>query len=198
MIIIVRHGQTVWNKQQRKQGQSDSPLTLKGISQAKDISDFFKKQNKIDLSKFEIYSSPLFRTMQFSSIFLEEMNITNEIGTVKIHNLLKEHSFGLWEGLTEEEIEKDYPGYLKSRYANWWEYTVPKGESYQLISKRAEKLLEEFKSKDVIIFTHEMISKVIRGSYMSMNHDNILALKHPQDTIYILDNNNITTHNVND
>lgn len=197
MIIIVRHGQTIWNKQKRKQGQSDSPLTLKGVQQAKDIATFFQNNKNINIEDFEIHSSPLFRTMQFASIFLEEMGIENNKNTIATNELLKEHSFGLWEGLTEEEIEKEFPGYLKTRYANWWEYTVPKGESYQLISKRAKQLLKEFEGKNVILFTHEMISKVLRGSYLSMNTDDILALKHPQDTIYTLDNGILNEYNVN-
>ncbi|MCK6263246.1 phosphoglycerate mutase family protein [Vibrio sp. ZSDE26] len=198
MIVIVRHGQTVWNKQKRKQGQSDSPLTLKGIEQAKDIASYIKKSNFIDVNDFEIYSSPLFRTMQFASIFLEEMNIENEKGTIQTNDLLKEHSFGLWEGLTETEIESDYPGFLKARYANWWDYIVPQGEGYNLISMRANKVLEEFKERNVIIFTHEMISKVIRGAYTGMNESDILSLDHPQDTIYILESGKATPVKVSD
>lgn len=194
MIIIIRHGQTIWNKEKRKQGQSDSPLTLKGIEQAQNVAHFIKEKLDINIYEFDLYTSPLFRTMQFSSIFLEEIGI--EYSRLQKHNLLKEHSFGMWEGLTEEEIEIEYSGFLKKRYENWWEYIVPSGESYQLIFNRAKKFLKETTAHNMIIFTHEMISKVLRGAYLSMDTKSILELEHPHDTIYILDKKNVKAYDI--
>ncbi len=194
MIYIVRHGKTVWNGQARKQGQSDSPLTLKGIEQASDVAKFLEKN--VDTSKFNFYVSPLFRTMQYSALILEKLGIDNA-KLVKVDEL-KEHSFGYWEGMTEEEIEKEYPNFLEKRYANWWEYIVPGGESYELISKRATKFLNQIKDEDAILFTHEMISKVLRGSYTNMSTQEILDLKHPQNIIYGLEDGQITVFDIND
>lgn len=189
MIYIIRHGQTIWNKKKRKQGRQDSPLTLKGIEQAEIISKLLLKEID-DINEFKIYISPLFRTKQFSSLVCEHIKV--DFDKCIEESRLMEHSFGLWEGLTDEEISEKYPGMGEERYSNWWDYIVPMGESYELISKRTSKLLNLFSSEEKLIFiTHEMVSKVIRGNYLKLDNEVTLKLTHPQDTIYKLDNNKL-------
>jgi len=188
MIYVVRHGQTVWNLQKRKQGQMDSPLTLRGINQAGLISDILKKEI-LDFRDFQLVISPQWRCQQFSSIICE--NIGVKFSDCIVENDLKEHSFGFWEGLTEEEIESEFPGMLAKRYSNWWEYVVPGGESYELLSKRVEKVLFRYYNKKVIFVCHEMVSKVLRGNYLNMNHEDVLKLKHEQNRVFKLENNKV-------
>ena len=188
MIYVVRHGQTVWNLQKRKQGQMDSPLTLRGINQAGLISDILKKEI-LDFRDFQLVISPQWRCQQFSSIICE--NIGVKFSDCIVEDDLKEHSFGFWEGLTEEEIESEFPGMLAKRYSNWWEYIVPGGESYELLSKRVEKVLFRYYNKKVIFVCHEMVSKVLRGNYLSMNHEDVLKLKHEQNRVFKLENNKV-------
>ncbi len=128
MIYIVRHGQTAWNLQKRKQGRKDSPLTLKGIAQAEHIAKILNKEIH-DVSKFKIVVSPQWRCQQFASIVCEHIGIP--FSQCIFEENLREHCFGLWEGKTEEEIEKDFPGFLAKRYQpeNYWSYVVPMGES---------------------------------------------------------------------
>ena len=189
MIYIVRHGQTVWNLQKRKQGQSDSPLTLKGINQAKKISDLLKSEIK-DFDSFQFVISPQWRCQQFASILCEHLGF--DFSNCKIEENLREHSFGFWEGLTEEEIEKTYPGMLSKRYANWWEYIVPGGESYELLYNRVENVLNKYKEKKVVLVCHEMVSKVLRGNYLKMENSKILSLKHSQELLYKLESGNVS------
>ena len=70
MIYIVRHGQTEWNLQGRKQGRKDSPLTLKGIEQAKNIANILNN-NIEDYSEYIIVISPQWRCQQTASIICE-------------------------------------------------------------------------------------------------------------------------------
>lgn len=188
MIYVVRHGQTVWNLQKRKQGQMDSPLTLRGINQASLISEILKEEID-DFTDFEIVISPQWRCQQFSSIICERLGI--KFLECTIEEDLREHSFGFWEGLTEEEIESEYPGMLGKRYANWWEYIVPGGESYELLSKRVEKVLLRYYNKKVVFVCHEMVSKVLRGNYLEMNHEDVLKLKHKQNRVFKLENGKV-------
>ena len=57
MIYIIRHGQTSWNLQGRKQGRKDSPLTLKGFSQARNVAEILN-HNIESYGKFKIVVSP--------------------------------------------------------------------------------------------------------------------------------------------
>ena len=183
MIYIVRHGQTAWNLQKRKQGRKDSPLTLKGIDQAKHIASILKKDIK-DISKFKIVISPQWRCQQFASIICELLNI--RFSDCIMEENLREHCFGLWEGKTEEEIEFEFPGFLERRYRpeNYWNYIVPMGESYDLLSNRVSKVIEEYEYENIIYVCHEMVSKTMRGILLNLSNDEVLALNHPQDTVY--------------
>ena len=89
MIYVVRHGQTVWNLQKRKQGQMDSPLTLRGINQASLISEILKEEID-DFDDFEIVISPQWRCQQFSSIICERLGI--EFSECTIEKDLREHA----------------------------------------------------------------------------------------------------------
>jgi probable phosphoglycerate mutase len=190
MIYIVRHGQTDWNLKTKKQGRMDSPLTLRGIGQAAAISEILYFEIGKNLGDFKFIISPLFRARQFACIISEhlELNFDNFI----IDDRLVEHSFGLWEGLTDGEIDERFSGMAKKRSEDRWEYIVPMGESYELASKRIEPLLEEIKDQNVVLVTHEMISKSIRGIYGRLSNEDTLNLCHSQDIVYKLDCGKIT------
>ncbi|MHA1941458.1 MAG: histidine phosphatase family protein [Candidatus Hodarchaeales archaeon] len=189
MIYIVRHGETAWNKEMRKQGRSDSPLTLRGFSQACAISDLLRIKIE-DFSDFKIIHSPLFRTKQFASLICECIGFN--FSDCESDDLLMEHCFGLWEGKTEQEIEAEFPNMIKERESEWWDFIVPMGESYELIHKRAKKFLEKVdEDENLILITHEMISKVLRGIYGDLSKNETLSLGHHQDTIYQMSDNKI-------
>jgi broad specificity phosphatase PhoE len=191
MIYIVRHGQTEWNLQGRKQGRKDSPLTLKGIEQAKNIANILNN-NIEDYSEYIIVISPQWRCQQTASIICELTG--NEFSECVIEEGLREHSFGMWEGKTEEEIEKEFPNFLSNRYKleNHWSYIVPMGESYELLDRRIKNVLSKYKNEKIIFICHEMVSKVMRGNILKMNNSDVLMLKHPQDVIYKIENEQLS------
>jgi broad specificity phosphatase PhoE len=185
MIFIVRHGQTVWNLAKRKQGRKDSPLTLKGIEQARLTAKLLDEEIKKNSFKdFKIVISPQWRCQQYASIICELIGF--DFMKCIHEEDLREHSFGLWEGKNEEEIEDEFPGYLDRRYKkeNYWNYIVPMGESYELLSKRVERVLKKYKDEKIIYICHEMVSKVMRGNLMKLEPKSILPLSHKQNLVY--------------
>ena len=194
MIYIVRHGQTVWNKKRMKQGRKDSPLTLKAIEQARNVSSILSK-NINNIRDYKIVISPQWRCQQYASFICELLDI--DFTDCIVDERLREHSFGMWEGKTEEEIELNFPGFLEKRYQpqNRWTYIVPMGESYELLSKRVSGLVEENKMTKTIYICHEMVSKVMRGIMLNMNTDQILELNHPQNEVYKIHKNSVFTLN---
>jgi broad specificity phosphatase PhoE len=183
VIYIVRHGQTAWNLQKRKQGRMDSPLTLKGIRQAHNVAEILKREVR-NLDQFRIVISPQWRCQQFSSIICELLEIS--YSDCILEEGIREHSFGLWEGKTEEEIEVLYPGFLSRRYQveNQWSYIVPMGESYEILSNRIGKILNKYQGQDVIFICHEMVSKTMRGNLLQLENQETTSLHHNQDEIY--------------
>lgn len=93
-VYIVRHGQTLFNFLERVQGWSDSPLTDKGVHQAKAVA--------IHLASIHfdaIYSSDLTRAMHTAEAILEKQNSVTELQTTP---LLREAYFGGFEGGAED------------------------------------------------------------------------------------------------
>lgn len=185
MIYIIRHGQTLWNLQGKKQGRNDSPLTLKGISQANNVAKILLEE-KIDLNNFTVVSSPQWRCRQFLSIICEQIEF--DYNKCIFEDNLREHAFGMWEGLTEEQIKEQYGEIYKKRELSKWDFIAPMGESYDLVHKRVAKVLEKYEEQNIIFVCHEMISKVLRGKMLELDKKEIMSLKHRQDVVYKIEN----------
>ena len=93
-VYIVRHGQTLFNFLERVQGWSDSPLTDKGVHQAKAVANHLAS-----VSFDAIYSSDLTRSMHTAEAILEKQNSVTELQTTP---LLREAYFGGFEGGAED------------------------------------------------------------------------------------------------
>lgn len=100
-ILLVRHGQSVWNAEGRWQGQADIELSELGRKQARAA---VRKLGTFDV----IASSTLIRAMETAAIISEELGI----GPIIPISDLVERDAGEWSGLTRSGIETDWPGYL--------------------------------------------------------------------------------------
>lgn len=100
-LLVVRHGQSEWNADGRWQGQEDPPLTGLGRSQA--------VQAARAVGAVEgIFASPLDRAATTAEIIGAELGV----GPVVTLAGLMERRAGVWQGLTRDQIERDFPGYL--------------------------------------------------------------------------------------
>lgn len=101
-ILLVRHGQSLWNAEGKWQGQADIELSDLGRRQAKAAASAL---GQFDL----IASSTLARAAETAYI------LSNELGIGPIHPVpdLIERSAGEWSGLTRRDIEREWPGYLE-------------------------------------------------------------------------------------
>ena len=101
-ILLLRHGQSEWNAVGRWQGQADPPLSKLGQEQAYEAS---LKLGTVDA----IVASDLERAMHTAQILSAQLGV----GPVVVEPLLRERHAGEWSGLTTEEIEERFPGYLE-------------------------------------------------------------------------------------
>ena len=106
-ILLVRHGQSVWNAEGRWQGQADPPLSQLGIDQATAAGEHLATHAPFDA----MATSNLDRAARTGSIIAERLGHPEPIR----HSDLAERSAGEWSGMTRDEIEVEYPGYLKAR-----------------------------------------------------------------------------------
>jgi broad specificity phosphatase PhoE len=189
LIYLVRHGETVWNQAGRQQGQLDSPLTPKGVEQARAAGRFLQRilPEEVDVV---LETSPLGRARTTAELIAVELGIAGP--DVRSSPLLMEHALGAWEGLTYAEIDDRFPGARQAREADKWRYVIDGGESYALASERARRWLAGCGAAPTVAVTHEMMSRTIQGAYASLSPAATLARSHPQDRLYRLDGGAIT------
>jgi broad specificity phosphatase PhoE len=184
MIYLVRHGETAWNLIKRRQGRQDSPLTERGVAQAKAMGHCLREL--LNGNAVQISSSPLGRAMATATIIAEHLDVAKE--NIVAEPLLAELHMGHWQGLSNAQIDERFPGARQERAANKWGYVIPGGESYAQVYDRAVAWLATVPEKQLMItVAHEMISRTIRGAYCQLEPHTMLALNHPHHIIYRLD-----------
>lgn len=162
MILIVRHGETDWNVQERVQGKADIPLNDKGREQAKATGELLKDE-KIDI----IISSPLKRAKETAEIINKNLNCK-----IIFDKNFEERDFGDFEG--EKRTDFDFEGF--------WSYKrnldYGKVESLKKLFNRVyetmERIKEEYIGKNVLIVSHGGISVPIECYFNGIPKDDIL------------------------
>ncbi len=147
-IILVRHGETVWNREGRLQGHRDSPLTSIGRAQAEAIAE---RISRIPVGA--LYSSDLGRARETALPIAARAGLSP-----RYDGRLRERRLGIFEGLTEAEIVARYPSewaLFRERDPDW---VVPGGESARERSERTVSFLEELAARHlgevVVAVTH--------------------------------------------
>jgi len=195
MIYLVRHAETEWNFQLRKQGLDDSPLTTRGRRQAEGYAECMRTlvcSEQVAEGRVRLFHSPLGRTKATAQYLVEALNLSSTV--VAEEPRLIEFDYGHWSGLTNAEIEQQYPGALDQREQDKWNYTVPGGESYADVEAKVRDWLTELESRYInIAVTHSVVSRVIRGCYLEMDTHEAGRLEHPQDSFYQLQDKQVST-----
>jgi len=125
-LVLVRHGQTLWNREGRLQGHGDSPLSDTGAAQARAAAERLAA-----LPLGALYSSDLGRAMETARAASEETGLP-----VLPAEELRERGLGPLEGRTAAEAARDHPEVFR-RYMSWDpDYAIPGGESEREVFER--------------------------------------------------------------
>lgn len=146
--MLVRHGQTDWNVDGRWQGILPVGLNTVGRAQARALAEHLQGQPISAL-----YSSDLPRAHQTA------MAIGDVFGLQpKLDERWREFSLGIFEGLTREEIQTNYPDEWHQFRENYWDYVVPGGESRRLFQSRLyaawRDLIAAENGSETVVVTH--------------------------------------------
>lgn len=106
-LLLVRHGESTWNAQSRWQGQADPPLSPFGERQAEDAIARLTEVATITA----VWTSDLVRARRTGELIAKRLGL----GGVRAEPRLRERDVGAWSGLTRDEIEERWPGYLAAR-----------------------------------------------------------------------------------
>ncbi len=155
-VVFIRHGQTEWNLVKKTQGHLNSPLTEKGLFQAKEVADKLKNYD-FDL----IVSSPLGRALETAKILSAELKIEKLITNVN----LSERHLGVLQGKTKEESLVSFPQFFNENQRFIHESEIPDGETLSQFLSRIKIGMEELKELSItnkmLVVTHDGVLHAI-------------------------------------
>jgi probable phosphoglycerate mutase len=144
-ILLVRHGETDWNRERRWQGHADRPLNETGRGQARELAAQLEQD-----PPEAIYSSDLSRARETAEIVGRRLGVP-----VALDERLREVDVGEWSGLTMSEIEARYPDGARRRLEGGTGWAA--GESYEAMGQRVLAALREIAGRHdgrVLVVTH--------------------------------------------
>jgi len=170
-FILIRHGETEWNRNERFRGREDLLLNNTGLKQAVAAS-LALKNRPIEA----IYSSPLKRTMQTAKPLAEQLDIT-----VQYIEGLIDINYGDWQGLTPEEAQETD----SKMYADWLHapHTVrfPQGESLQIVRQRITTAVNELAEKHgdamVALVSHKVVCQVLICAMLGLDNSHFWQIR---------------------
>lgn len=147
-VLLVRHGQTIWNHTARYQGYTDIELSETGLRQAHLLA-----QRLATEQVHAVHASDLKRAVETAQILARPHNLP-----VQTNSKLREINFGLWEGLTFNEIRTKFENLADKWYTSPAQIQIPEGETFFQLKERAYQALIELvknhKPGTIIVVTH--------------------------------------------
>lgn len=180
-IYLVRHGQTEFNLARRYQGALDSPLTALGVQQAGRMGELLAT---LVPAGTPMVCSPLGRARHTAEIIMRTAGLAAPV----LDPRLAEVSLGVWDGLTDEDIDFAFPG-ARDGTTRWdWHFASPDGERYEAMAARLGAWLAEATSSDtsLVAVSHGMAGRIVRGLYAGLDRDEAQKLDVPQDAVFRL------------
>jgi glucosyl-3-phosphoglycerate phosphatase len=155
-LILARHGETDWNRENRFQGQADSPLNALGRRQSSELADALADERIT-----RVYTSPLRRAAETAEIVAARLGVP-----VETVDALTEIDVGAWSGLTRSEVAERFP----ETYARWLErspHGFDDGETYDELAARVipavRELAELHHGETFLVVTHGGPSRVLQA-----------------------------------
>ncbi len=179
-IFLIRHGLTLWNHEHRYQGHTDIELSEEGIKQAVAL-----KKRFMNTELQAIYSSDLQRAVKTAEIINEAHQLP-----LQLFPELREINFGKWEGLTYEQIEKQYPQQLKGWITNPHLIKIPDGECLTMVQERAMRIMRYIGSEhpegSLIVIAHGVIIATIICGFLRLSVEKMKDYKQDNTAVAMM------------
>lgn len=170
-LILVRHGESEWNRIGRYQGQEDAPLSELGLQQAEALAQRLQHE-EIDV----IYTSPLQRarkTAEAIARFHPRVPFFDDTALYEIHH-------GEWQGMLAAQVRERYAEMLEEWRTFPTRCQMPGGESFSNILKRTlnfrERMCRQHPDDTVLVSTHDVVVKILVADALGMHMDRINRL----------------------
>ena len=181
-FILVRHGQTAWNRVERFRGRADVPLNETGLAQAAATG----QRIAAAWQPSAVYASPLSRAVATAQAIAAHfaLPVTPLDGLVDIH-------YGDWQGLTPEEARARWPDLVKAWYTAPATVQIPGGESLAGLRERALAAIRELTARHadqtVVLVSHTVVNRVILLAILGLGNDRFWRLRQDNCAINVFD-----------
>ena len=194
-IILVRHGQTEWNRVERFRGRADVPLNETGLAQAQATGQRVAEE----WQPVAVYSSPLSRAVKTAGAIAQHFGLS-----VQIHDGLTDIDYGQWQGLTPDEAKERWPEIHHAWYNLPHTACIPGGETLDDLQARGmaavNELATQHAEQTVVLVGHTVINRVILLSVLGLGNERFWRLR--QDTcainVFEAENDDFTLVSLND
>jgi 2,3-bisphosphoglycerate-dependent phosphoglycerate mutase len=174
-LVLVRHGQSLWNLENRFTGWVDVPLTEKGAAEARKAGELLKA------FRFDVaYTSVLSRAQETLRLILKEMGA--EPPVIR-DQALNERHYGDLQGLNKEDTAKRYGAEQVKLWRRSYDVPPPNGESLEMTAKRTLPFFERCIAgdlrlgKNVLVVAHGNSNRSIVMQLDHLNGEQVVALE---------------------
>jgi probable phosphoglycerate mutase len=182
-LLLVRHGETDWNREGRFQGQIDIPLNDRGLQQARAARDFLAP-----VAVQRAYTSTMARPRQTAEVILERhpgVPLTSTSGLVEIGH-------GRWEGCLEKEIAATWPALLDAWKREPHTVTMPDGETLQQVWDRSVATWQTIArglsaGETALVVAHDAVNKTILCALLGLAPADIWMVKQGNGGVSVID-----------
>jgi broad specificity phosphatase PhoE len=166
-FYLVRHGESTWNAAGRIQGKQDPALSERGQEQVAALANWFRY---VPLNA--VYSSPQQRAYLTARSIAQCLELP-----IRVDPDLAEINHGGWEGLTEEEVARDFA----TSYDIWRNRPtatqMPGGEHFVALRTRVrrawQRIVEDDAGRHVVVVSHDVPLKVIIADTLGLSLDHV-------------------------
>ncbi len=178
-LILLRHGMTDHNLQRRYAGSLDIPLNGEGLVQAQKLA---LRMASVPVNA--VYASDLKRARQTAQVVFAGRDI-------RILPSLREINFGIFEGLTFEEVDQKYPQLCRAWFDNPLGTPIPQGESFSDFCQRVRggvaSVLSGHKQESVVMVSHGGPLRVILSDAMGRKVEDMWSIEQHNSGVSIIE-----------
>jgi broad specificity phosphatase PhoE len=209
-LYLIRHGETQGADTKRYKGHIDVPLSENGIKQVERLAEYIYQNTEHRAQNTEhrtqntehrtqntehrtqstelkaIYCSDLSRAIKSAEIIAEPHSIKPVV-----FKDLRERNFGIWEGMTFDEIKEKYPEEFNAWANNPLKFSPMQGESTIEVKERALKvfseIIEKHKEQCIAMVAHGGINRIILCHLLGIPLENIFRIEQDFAAVNIIE-----------
>jgi phosphoserine phosphatase len=181
-LILVRHGETDWNRSKRYQGRIDRRLSRTGLERGRLVAEVLEGERFS-----QVITSPLIRAADTALAIAERSNrpLTED-------DRLQEFDYGVWQGQTEEQVRVSDPG----AFDDWHEAppraTMARAEGLQRLVKRCRSFLADVgqtvtEGDGSVVVSHDVVNRVLTCEALRLPLDHFWQIRQDNCGITALD-----------